>query len=138
LLLLTAAAALRLVEWLALAELFLRGGDQAKIMLGVLVVIFGGDGIARRLRVASKLDVFFGYMIGRTPDLYLRAIGFIDPRQRIMTLAVASSHALILTVSHGLAARPFNFDGARRRMTDQVPIFQTEFARTRQRRKDRS
>ncbi len=97
------AAALRLVEGLALAELFLRGSDQAKIMLSVLVVIFGGDWIAGGLGVAGKLNVFFGDMIGRTSDLHLRAIGFIDPRQRIMTLAVASSHALILTVSHGFA-----------------------------------
>ena len=31
---------------IALTELLLRGGDQAEIMLGVLVVIFGRDRIA--------------------------------------------------------------------------------------------
>jgi len=135
-LLLLTTAALRLVEWLALAELFLRGSDQTKIMLGVLVVILGSDWIARGLRVASELDVFLGNMIGRTPDLHLWAIGFIDPRQRIMTLAVASSHALILTVSHGLAAcRPFTCDGARRRMVDQNSSLSNRVF-TRQRRSD--
>ncbi len=42
-----------------LAELFLRGGDQAKIMFGVLIVIFGRHRVAGALRVACKLDVFF-------------------------------------------------------------------------------
>jgi hypothetical protein len=136
LLLLTTAAALRLVEWLALAELFLRRGDQAKIMLSMLVIIFGGDRIARGLRIARKLDIFLGDMIGRAADFHLGAIGFIDPRQRIMTLAVASAHALVLSVSHGFPARrPFNFDGARRRMVDQNPSFSDQGFK-RQRRND--
>ncbi len=42
-----------------LAELFLRGGDQAEIMFGVLVVVFRGHRIAGTLRVARELDVFF-------------------------------------------------------------------------------
>ena len=42
-----------------LAELLLRSGDQAKIMLCVLIVILGRDRVAGALRVARKLDVFF-------------------------------------------------------------------------------
>lgn len=95
------AAALRLVERLALAELLLRGGDQAKIMLGMLVVIFCGHRVAGSLRVARHLNVFLGDVIGSAANFHLRAVRFIDPCQRIMTFAVASPHALVLTVSHG-------------------------------------
>jgi hypothetical protein len=45
-----------------LTELFLRGGDQAKIMLGVLEKILSRNRISRRLRVAGQLLVFFGNM----------------------------------------------------------------------------
>ena len=103
------AAALRLVEWLALAELFLSGGDHTKIMLSMLVVIFGGDWISRSLGVASKLDVFLGDMIRGAPNLHIGSVGFVNPRQWIVTLAAAAATAvaaahpmLVLTVSHGL------------------------------------
>ena len=45
-----------------LPELLLGDGDQAQVMLGVLVVILRRDGIAGRLRVARQLDVFLGDM----------------------------------------------------------------------------
>src|SRR5438105_1060968 len=51
-----------------LTELFLGGGDQAKIMLGMLVVVFSGDGIAGSLRVARELDVFFRNMRSGAAD----------------------------------------------------------------------
>jgi len=38
---------------LGLPQVFLCGGDQAEIMLGVLVVVFGRDRIARTLRVTG-------------------------------------------------------------------------------------
>src|SRR5580692_10642577 len=52
-----AAALLRLllVEGrLGLTEMFLRRRDQAEIVLSVLIVVFGSNGIARTLRVAGK------------------------------------------------------------------------------------
>ena len=49
---------LRIVVRVLLAELLLRSGDQAKIMLGVLEVVFGRDRIAGALRVARELEVF--------------------------------------------------------------------------------
>src|SRR5216683_6566302 len=72
-----ALALLRLlivVVGVLLAELFLRSSDQAEIMLGVLVVIFGGDRITRALRVARKLDVFFRDMRGGATDFYVGAV----------------------------------------------------------------
>ncbi len=52
----TAHAAARLLLLkirLALAKLFLRGGDQAEIMLGMLIIIFGGNRVSGALRIAG-------------------------------------------------------------------------------------
>ena len=43
-----------------LTELFLRRGDQAEIMFGMLVIVFGGDQIAGGHRIAGQLNVFLG------------------------------------------------------------------------------
>ena len=68
---------------LVLAELFLGGGDQAKIMFGMLIVIFGRNRIAGRARIARQLHVFFGNMGCGAADLDVgpvelntRVIGF--------------------------------------------------------------
>jgi hypothetical protein len=53
---------LLVVVWILLTELFLRGGNQAKVVLGMLVVVLGRNRIARTLRVARELDIFFRYM----------------------------------------------------------------------------
>src|SRR5262249_35662469 len=84
-----------------LAELFLRGGDQAEVMLSMLIVIFRPDRVTGRLRIACKLDVLVGDVRRGSTNLHVRAVRLIDARQRILALPVASAHALILTVSHG-------------------------------------
>ena len=113
-----AAAALRLLSGLTLlrllllvirvllAELFLRGSDQAEIMFGVLIVVFRRYRVARALRVARELNVFLRDVRRRTADLHIRPVRFVDPRQRILAFAVttASPHAL-LTVSHDTPVR---------------------------------
>ena len=53
---------LLVVIWILLSELFLRGGNQAKIVLGMLVVVLGRNRVARTLRVSRELDIFFRYM----------------------------------------------------------------------------
>ena len=95
-----------LLERLVLPELLLRRGDQTEIMLGVLVIVLRRDRIAGCGRIARELDIFLGDMIGGAADLHIRPVGFVNPRQRIMTLAaVTSTHAmmlmLVLTVPHG-------------------------------------
>jgi hypothetical protein len=105
-----AAVALRLIVRIRLPELLLGCRDHAEIMFGVLVIVFGRDRIARSLRVAGKLQVFFRDCRRRTTDFHLRAIRLVHPRQRILTLAlvvvllrlliVPPAHPLILTVSH--------------------------------------
>ena len=46
-------AGLLLEKRLGLAKLFLRGGDQAKIMFGVLIIIFAGDRVPGALRITG-------------------------------------------------------------------------------------
>ena len=58
-------------------------------MLGMLIVIFGSHRIAGRGRVARKLDVFLGHVIGGAADLHVRAVRFVDPCERIVALAAA-------------------------------------------------
>ncbi len=100
---------LRLVKGLGLAKLFLRDGDQAKIMFGVLIIILGGNRISGALRVAGKLEIFFGNVGCRSPDFYVLPVGLVHSRQRILvvmaTLTITTAHAFILTVSHGLLFR---------------------------------
>jgi hypothetical protein len=92
---------LLVVVGVLLAKLFLRGGDKTEIMFGVLVVILGGNRIAGTLGVTRKLDIFFCDVRSRAANFDVRAVGFINARQRILAFAVvtASPHAL-LTVSH--------------------------------------
>src|SRR4051812_46105228 len=53
---------LRPVIRVGLAELLLRGRDQAQIMLGVLKIVLGRHRVARRLGVAGELDVLVGHV----------------------------------------------------------------------------
>ena len=90
-----------------LSELFLRGGDQAKIMFGMLIVILSRYRIAGALRVARELNIFFRNMGGGAADFNVGTVGFVNARQRILAFAVviaASPHAL-LTVSHDVPVR---------------------------------
>ena len=77
-----------LVIGVLLAELLLRGGDQAEIMFGVLVVVLGRHRIAGALRITRELDVFFRDVRGRASDLHVGSVRLIDPRQRVLALAV--------------------------------------------------
>jgi hypothetical protein len=87
---------------LGLPKVFLRGGDQAEIMFGVLV--------------------FLGNVRCVAPDLQVRSVGLVHARQWILVMvmtataaaftAVATPHALILTVSHDLLFRQPPFAAA--------------------------
>ncbi len=94
---------------LTLPQVFLGGRDQAEIMLGVLVVVLGGDWVAGTLRVTGELEVFLGNVGCRAPNFHVRSVGLVHARQWILvmmtTFAVATPHALVLTVSHDLLFR---------------------------------
>lgn len=99
---------LLLIIGLTLPELFLRRGDDAEIVLGMLVVIFRCNRIAGALCVTSELKVLFGDVRRGSANFYVWPVGLIHPRQWILvmpTLAVATAHAFVLTVSHGLLFR---------------------------------
>lgn len=95
-----------------LPELLLGRRDQAEIVLGMLVVVLGGDWIARTLRIAGELQIFLGDMGGGAANLDVGAVGFIDPGHRVLAAAirvvtvVPVTHPLfILTVSHEVPFR---------------------------------
>ena len=73
---------------LVLAELLLGSGDQAEIMLGMLVVVLGGYRIAGRARVARQLHVFFGDMGCGAADLDVGSVGFEHPGHRVLAAPV--------------------------------------------------
>ena len=102
------AALLRLLlieRRLGLPKVFLRGGDQAKVMLGVLIIILGGYRVARRACVARQLHVFFRNVGSSASDLDVRSVGFKYPGHRVLAapvvIVIPVTHPLvILTVSH--------------------------------------
>ena len=120
------AGLLLLVIGLALAELFLSGGDQTEIMLGMLIIIFRRNRIARALRVAGELKIFLGDVGRRSSNFDVLPVGFVHTRQRILmvvtTLPVTPAHTFVLTVSHGLLFRQPPFCA-----TTMPPLRFTEF-----------
>src|SRR6266849_1698857 len=87
---------------LVLAELFLRGGDQAEIVFGMLVVIFGGYRIAGRARVARQLHVFFRHMGCGTADLDVGSVGIEHPGHRVLAAPVIVVVIVVIPVTHPL------------------------------------
>ncbi|CCE11159.1 membrane hypothetical protein [Bradyrhizobium sp. STM 3843] len=93
---------------LVLAELLLGGGDQAEIMFGVLIIVFGRNGVAGRAGIAGKLDVFFRHVGGGAADLDVRPVGLEHTGQRVLAapviiVVIPVAHPLVvLTVSHVL------------------------------------
>src|SRR5882724_4910159 len=87
---------------LVLTELFLRGGDQAKIMLGMLIVILGGYRIAGGARVARQLHVFFCDVGCGAADLDVGSVGLEHPGHRVLAAPVAVIPIVIIPVAHPL------------------------------------
>jgi hypothetical protein len=99
---------------LVLAELLLSRRDQAEVMLGVLIVILGSNGVAGRPRIARKLNVFLGHMRGGAANLDIRSVGLENTGHRVLAapvivtiivvvIIVPVAHTLVvLTVSHVL------------------------------------
>jgi hypothetical protein len=121
------AGLLLLVIGLALAELFLRGGDQTEIMLGMLIIILRGNRISGALCVAGQLQILLGDVGCRSSNFYVLPVGFVHARQRILmvvtTLPVTPAHTFVLTVSHGSLFRRPPFCAAAR----MPPLRFTEF-----------
>jgi len=122
------AGLLLLIIGLTLPELLLRCSDDTEIVLGVLIVIFRCNRIPGALRVTGKLKILFGDMGRRTANFYVRPARFVHSRQWILmmvsTFAVATAHAFVLTVSHGLLFRQPPFTA-----TARLPPILFEFTR---------
>ena len=58
----------------------LRCGNQPEIMFGMLQIALGHHWIARRLRIARQLQVFFRHMMGGAANLDVGSIRFEGPR----------------------------------------------------------
>src|SRR3982074_2628143 len=94
---------------LVLAELLLRGGDQAEIVFGMLVVVLGGYRIAGRARVARQLHILLGNVGCSSPNLDVGSVGLEHPGPRVraapviivvIVFPVAPPLVVVLTVSH--------------------------------------
>jgi hypothetical protein len=95
---------------IVLAKLLLCRCNHAVVMLGMLIIILGRNGISGRLRITRQLNVFFRDMSGIPAYLYVRPVRLEDARHWIVALAmvVAPAHPFVLTVSHDFpAANPF-------------------------------
>jgi len=68
---------LLLVVRLILPKLLLGRGDQPKIMLSVLVIVFRCNWISRALRVAGQLEIFLRNVGRRSANFYIRSIGLV-------------------------------------------------------------
>src|SRR6202035_4884783 len=66
---------------------------------------------AGTLRIARELKIFFGNVRRGAADLDVGAVRFEHPGHRILALAVASAHPLVLTVSHDSPAATLRCDG---------------------------
>jgi hypothetical protein len=108
---------------IVLPELLLRGGNYPIVVLGMLIVILGSDGIPWGLRIAGELNVFFGYVRWIATNFDVWPVGLIDACHRIVTLAmiVASTHPLVLTVSHDWPAADSFASGLSRPLFAQSP-----------------
>jgi len=87
---------------IVLPKLLLRCCDDPIVVFGMLVVIFGRNGIAGRLRITRELNIFFRNMRWIAANLYVGPVGLEHARHGIVSLAmiIAPAHPLVLTVSH--------------------------------------
>ena len=86
-----------------LGQLLAIGHDDARVMLGVLQIVLCQHGIARRLRIAGERKILLRDMRRRTPDFYVRSVGFEAARQRIVVFAIvipAATAAILLSLPH--------------------------------------
>jgi hypothetical protein len=118
-------AAVRVIAVLAIAEphaavhrlaagvpiLLAERHDDAVIVLGVLQVVLGENGIAGRGCVTCERHVFFADMRRSSADFHVRPIAFVAARERTLALAVMviviapATSAILLSLPHGLRSQ---------------------------------
>lgn len=96
------------IELARLLHLLAIGENDAVVVLGVLQIVLGEDGIARGLRIAGERHVFLGDMSRRAADLGIWPGRFEASRQRIlatpaivlMVIVATASTAVLLALPH--------------------------------------
>jgi hypothetical protein len=85
--------------------LFLRRSHETEIMLSMLEKAFRLHVIARGLRIAAQLEIFFGNALRGATDLHLRAVRFVGAREGIRAFAatiaaatIPATHTLVLMI----------------------------------------
>jgi len=82
------------------------GHDDAGVMLRVLQVVLGEDGVAGGLGVTCQREILLGDMGGRAPDFHIRSVRFEAARQRILTFAVVvvttAASTILLSLPHAI------------------------------------
>ncbi len=95
---------------LVLAELFLGRGDQAEIVLCVLVVVLRSHRIAGRPGVARQLHVFLSDVRGGAANLDVGSVGLEHPGHRVLAapviviivVVIATTTIVVVPVTHPL------------------------------------
>ena len=67
-------------------------------MFGVLVIGFGGNGVARALRITAQLHVFFGHGLRGAADFYVWPVRVKNLVARAATTAATAATAAIVIV----------------------------------------
>jgi hypothetical protein len=88
-----------------LAMLFAERHDDAIVVLSVLQIILGQNGITRRSRIARQRHIFLGNMSRRTADFDFRPRALEAACERIVTLPViaATTSSVLLSLPHQLS-----------------------------------
>ena len=97
------------------------GHDDAVVMLRMLQVILGQNGIAGRLRIAGERHVFFRTVMRRAAHFHIGPVRFPATREGVLLLAVATTvisaatlvaiattPVLLLSWPHGVSAPKFH------------------------------
>jgi hypothetical protein len=93
-----------------LTELFLRGGDQAVVVLRMLIVVLGRHRIAGGLRVARQLNILLGDVSRISADLYVGSVRLKDPRHWVLTFAIVVMMLIAATTAHPLVVLTVSHD----------------------------
>ena len=85
-------------EALLAGRFLLRGGDDTEIMLGMLEIGLRQHRVARNLRIARQLCLFFNNMLGRSAHLDIRSVGLVGAREGVGLLAMTPAHPVVVVL----------------------------------------
>jgi hypothetical protein len=72
-------------------------GEDAQIMLRMLIIALGHHYVAGDLRVAPELEIFVGHRLRRAAHLYIGPVALIDAIERV-SAATSTTAAIVTTI----------------------------------------